>query len=152
VDGYVSEIGKDVHGLRIGVPREWFGAGLEPEVQQVVQSALKRLESLGCQVEEVSLPHTEFAIATYYIIAPAEASSNLARYDGVKYGYRSPRTVDLETMYTRTRSEGFGAEVQRRIMIGTYVLSAGYYDAYFLKASKVPNPDPAGLRGSVREG
>ncbi len=137
VDGYVSEIGKDVHNLRIGVPREWLGAGLDAEVLLEVQTALKHLEALGCQVEEVSLPHTEFAIATYYIIAPAEASSNLARYDGVKYGYRSPRTEDLETMYTRTRSEGFGAEVQRRIMIGTYVLSAGYYDAYFLKAGKV---------------
>jgi aspartyl-tRNA(Asn)/glutamyl-tRNA(Gln) amidotransferase subunit A len=137
VDGYVSEIGKDVHSLRIGVPREWLGAGLDAEVLLEVQTALEHLEALGCQVEEVSLPHTEFAIATYYIIAPAEASSNLARYDGVKYGYRSPRTEDLETMYTRTRSEGFGAEVQRRIMIGTYVLSAGYYDAYFLKAGKV---------------
>lgn len=137
VDGYVEEIGRDVHGLRVGVPREWFGLGLAPEVRSSVEAALKRLEVLGCRIQEVSLPNTESAIATYYIVAPAEASSNLARYDGVKYGYRSPRTVDLETMYTKTRSEGFGAEVQRRIMIGTYVLSSGYYDAYFLKAGKV---------------
>lgn len=137
LDGYVSEIGKDVHSLRVGVPREWFGTGLEPEVRRCVEETLKRLEVLGCRLEDVSLPNTEYAVATYYIVAPAEASSNLARYDGVKYGYRSPRTVDLESMYTRTRSEGFGAEVQRRIMIGTYVLSAGYYDAYFLKAGKV---------------
>lgn len=137
VDGYVGEIGKDVHSLRVGVPREWFGTGLAPEVRAGVEAALKHLEVLGCRLEDVSLPNTEYAIATYYIIAPAEASSNLARYDGVKYGYRSPNTVDLGTMYTKTRSEGFGAEVQRRIMIGTYVLSAGYYDAYFLKAGKV---------------
>ena len=137
VAGYVEEIGKDVHGLRVGVPREWFGSGLDPAVEKLVRGALGKLGGLGCSIEEVSLPHTEQAIATYYILAPAEASSNLARYDGVKYGFRSPRTEDLHSMYTRTRSEGFGSEVKRRIMIGTYVLSAGYYDAYYLKGSKV---------------
>lgn len=137
VGGYVEEIGKDVHELRVGVPREWFGSGLDASIGEPVRKALDRLEALGCSVEEVSLPHTEQAIATYYILAPAEASSNLARYDGVKYGYRSPQTEDLHSMYARTRSEGFGNEVKRRIMIGTYVLSAGYYDAYYLKGSKV---------------
>jgi len=137
VEGFVEEVGKDVKGLRIGVPKEWMADGLAAEVREAVAAALGRLEELGCEVEEVSLPHTEYAIASYYIIAPAEAASNLARYDGVRYGYRSPRTEDLWTMYTRTRSEGFGPEVKRRIMLGTYALSAGYYDAYFLKAARV---------------
>ncbi|GAB4233557.1 MAG: Asp-tRNA(Asn)/Glu-tRNA(Gln) amidotransferase subunit GatA [Acidobacteriota bacterium] len=137
LENVVAELGKDVKGLRVGVPRQWLGAGLAEEVREPVARALRRLEGLGCVVEEVDLPHTDYAIATYYIIAPAEASSNLARYDGVRYGYRSPRTEDLWTMYTRTRAEGFGPEVKRRIMLGTYALSAGYYDAYFLKASKV---------------
>jgi aspartyl-tRNA(Asn)/glutamyl-tRNA(Gln) amidotransferase subunit A len=137
VDNYVGEVGKDVHRLRVGVPAEWLGSGLAPEVGEKVRAALAVVERLGCRVEEVSLPHTEYAVATYYIIAPAEASSNLARYDGVKYGFRSPKTEDLETLYTRSRSEGFGAEVKRRIMIGTYVLSSGYYDAYYLRAGKV---------------
>ena len=137
IDNYVAELGKDVHHLRVGVPAEWFGSGLEPRVEEKVRAAIAAIERLGCVVEEIRLPHTEYAIATYYIIAPAEASSNLARYDGVKYGYRSPRTEDLQTLYTRSRSEGFGAEVKRRIMIGTYVLSSGYYDAYYLRAGKV---------------
>ena len=137
VDDYVGEIGKDVHAFRIGVPREWFGSGLDPLIEEKIRNAIQKLEGLGCPVVEVNLPHTEHAIATYYIIAPAEASSNLARYDGVKYGYRSTDQTDLERMYKGTRSEGFGEEVKRRIMIGTYVLSAGYYDAYYLKASKV---------------
>ena len=136
-DNYVAEIGKDVFGMKIGVPAEWFGSGLDPTVEKGVRSALDRLAGLGCELEEVELPHTEYAIATYYIIAPAEASSNLARYDGVKYGHRSASHQDLQEMYENTRSEGFGNEVKRRIMIGTYVLSSGYYDAYFLKASKV---------------
>ena len=137
VDPYLDEIGKDVKGFRIGVPEEWFGSGLDPEIESTIQQSIKKLEGLGCDVTEVHLPHTDYAIATYYIIAPAEASSNLARYDGVKYGYRSASADNLETMYSSTRSEGFGEEVKRRIMIGTYVLSAGFYDAYFLKASKV---------------
>ena len=137
VDNYLVEIGRDVKGLRLGIPKEWFGSGLDRTVESSVRSAISRLERLGCSIIEVSLPNTEYAISTYYIIAPAEASSNLARYDAVKYGYRVPNPKDLEDMYKRSRSEGFGAEVKRRIMIGTYVLSSGYYDAYFLKASKV---------------
>lgn len=137
VSNYVSEIGKDVHGLRVGVPAEWMRSGLDPEVNSAVQHALKVLADLGCEIKEVTLPHTSYAVATYYIIAPAEASANLARYDGVKYGYRSSRKDSLAEMYENSRTEGFGDEVKRRIMIGTYVLSSGYYDAYFLKASKV---------------
>jgi aspartyl-tRNA(Asn)/glutamyl-tRNA(Gln) amidotransferase subunit A len=137
VDNYLVEIGRDVKGLRLGIPKEWFGSGLDPAVEASVRSAIGRLEKLGCSILEISLPNTEYAISTYYIVAPAEASSNLARYDAVKYGYRSSNPKDLDDMYKRSRSEGFGAEVKRRIMIGTYVLSSGYYDAYFLKASKV---------------
>ncbi len=136
-DNYLVEIGRDVKGLRLGIPKEWFGSGLDQTVDSSVRAAVSRLEKLGCSIVEVSLPNTEYAISTYYIVAPAEASSNLARYDAVKYGYRCPNPRDLEDMYKRSRSEGFGAEVKRRIMIGTYVLSSGYYDAYFLKASKV---------------
>jgi aspartyl-tRNA(Asn)/glutamyl-tRNA(Gln) amidotransferase subunit A len=139
VGNYIAEIGKDVHQLRVGVPREWISSGLDPEVRRQIEAAVSRIGSLGCEVEEIELPHTEHAIATYYIIAPAEASSNLARYDGVRYGYRSHDHVDLDEMYRKSRSEGFGEEVKRRIMIGTYVLSSGYYDAYYLKAGKVRN-------------
>jgi len=137
VEDYLSEIDREVKGLKIGVPKEWFGSGLDGQIEQSLQAAIKKLEELGCSVCEVSMPQTEYAISTYYIIAPAEASSNLARYDGVKYGHRSVDQKDLDSMFKSTRSEGFGEEVKRRIMIGTYVLSAGYYDAYFLKASKV---------------
>jgi aspartyl-tRNA(Asn)/glutamyl-tRNA(Gln) amidotransferase subunit A len=137
VDDYLSEIGKEVRGLRVGIPREWLGRGLDSAVEAKVRDSIRRLEALGCAPVEVSLPHSQYAIGTYYIIATAEASSNLARYDAVKYGYRAPRPKDLEDMYACSRSEGFGAEVKRRIMIGTYVLSSGYYDAYYLKASKV---------------
>lgn len=137
VGRYTAEIEKDVRGLRIGVPVEWFGEGLDSRIEEKIRAALKKLEGLGCEIAEVHLPHTPYAIATYYIIAPAEASSNLARYDGVKYGVRSRRHEDLEAMYKYTRSEGFGEEVKRRIMLGTYALSAGYYDAYYLKAGKV---------------
>ena len=134
---YLTRIKDSVQGLKVGVASQWFESGLDPQIEQAVRSALETLEGLGCSIVEVSLPHTEYAIATYYIIAPAEASSNLARYDGVKYAYRSNQRQDLETMFKATRSEGFGEEVRRRIMIGTYALSAGYYDAYYLKASKV---------------
>ncbi|HXK58566.1 MAG TPA: Asp-tRNA(Asn)/Glu-tRNA(Gln) amidotransferase subunit GatA [Acidobacteriota bacterium] len=137
VDNYLVELSRDIKGLRLGVPSQWFGSGLDPVVRSFVEAAIAKLEGLGCIPVEVSLPHMEYAISTYYILAPAEASSNLARYDAVKYGYRSPNPRDLEDMYKRSRSEGFGAEVKRRIMIGTYVLSSGYYDAYYLKASKV---------------
>jgi len=136
VDDYLEGLGAGIKGLRVGVPREWFGSGLQEVVRASVEGAVGKLKDLGCSVREVTLPHTKYAISTYYIIAPAEASSNLARYDGVKYGYRS-RHGDLEEMFNRTRSEGFGEEVKRRIMIGTYVLSSGYYDAYYLKASRV---------------
>jgi aspartyl-tRNA(Asn)/glutamyl-tRNA(Gln) amidotransferase subunit A len=137
VEDYLENLGKDVQGFKIGVPSEWFSSGLDPQIEQAVQGAIKKLEGLGCSLQEVHLPHTEYAISTYYILAPAEASSNLARYDGVKYGYRSPDLANLEDMFRSARSQGFGEEVKRRIMIGTYALSSGYYDAYFLKASKV---------------
>lgn len=135
VPDYTQALHCDIRGLKIGVPREYFGAGLKPDVNKVVQAALKKLESLGAALVDVQLPHTEYAVATYYIIAPAEASSNLARYDGVRFGLREPGH-SLADMYEKTRGAGFGREVKRRIMIGTYVLSAGYYDAYYLKAQK----------------
>jgi aspartyl-tRNA(Asn)/glutamyl-tRNA(Gln) amidotransferase subunit A len=138
VPDYVAELEKPVRGLRLGLPREYFGAGLEPAVEQAVRAALQAFESLGVEVVEVSLPHTEYAVATYYIVATAEASSNLARYDGAHYGYRSARPVgDIVDLYSYTRAEGFGDEVKRRIMLGTYALSSGYYDAYYLKGQKV---------------
>ena len=126
-----------LQGVRIGVPREYFGAGLQPGVEQAVRAAIRVLESLGATVEEVTLPHTEYALPTYYLIAPAEASANLARYDGVKYGYRLEESDEMWEVMRETRGEGFGAEVKRRIMLGTYALSTGYYDAYYLKAQKV---------------
>ncbi|MGQ9688984.1 MAG: Asp-tRNA(Asn)/Glu-tRNA(Gln) amidotransferase subunit GatA [Desulfobaccales bacterium] len=136
VPDYLAALGKEIKGLRIGVPREYFGEGLEVEVEAAVRGALDTLSRLGAEIVEVSLPHTGYAVATYYIIAMAEASSNLARYDGVKYGFRAPEGNLLE-MYAQTRTQGFGAEVRRRIMLGTYTLSAGYYEAYYRKASQV---------------
>jgi aspartyl-tRNA(Asn)/glutamyl-tRNA(Gln) amidotransferase subunit A len=124
-------------GLRIGVPREYFGEGLSADVERAVRGALATLESLGAALVEVSLPRTRLAIPAYYVIAPAEASSNLSRFDGVRYGHRAERYTDLRDMYQRTRAEGFGPEVRRRIMVGTYVLSHGYYDAYYLQAQKL---------------
>jgi aspartyl-tRNA(Asn)/glutamyl-tRNA(Gln) amidotransferase subunit A len=126
-----------VQGLRIGIPREYFVAGIDAEVEGAVRAAVKVLEGLGAIAEEVSLPHTEYGVAVYYILASSEASSNLARYDGVKYGYRTPQWSNLRDMYMRTRDEGFGPEVKRRIMLGTYALSAGYYEAYYKKAQQV---------------
>ena len=137
VDDYVAGLEGDIRGLRIGLPAEWFSSGLDPRIEAAVRAAAAKLAAAGCEVVEVDLPHTEFAIATYYIIALAEASSNLARYDGMRYGHRSRKAGSLEETYRNSRNEGFGDEVKRRIMIGTYVLSAGYYDAYYLKASKV---------------
>jgi aspartyl-tRNA(Asn)/glutamyl-tRNA(Gln) amidotransferase subunit A len=137
VPDYVAELEKPVHGLRLGVAKEYFGDGLDDEVCHAVESAIDKLKSLGCEVVPVSLPHTPYAIPTYYLIATAEASSNLARYDGVRYGYRATGAKSLAEMYRRSRDEGFGAEVKRRIMLGTYALSGGYYDAYYLKAQKV---------------
>jgi aspartyl-tRNA(Asn)/glutamyl-tRNA(Gln) amidotransferase subunit A len=123
--------------LRIGIPREYFIAGIDPQVEQAVCAAVKVLEGVGMAAADVSLPHTEYGVAAYYILAPSEASSNLARYDGVKYGYRTPQWSNLRDMYMRTRDEGFGVEVKRRIMLGTYALSAGYYEAYYKKAQQV---------------
>jgi aspartyl-tRNA(Asn)/glutamyl-tRNA(Gln) amidotransferase subunit A len=136
VPDYLAALGKDIKGLKIGVPKEYFGEGLDPEVEAAVRAALATLAGLGADIVEVSLPHTGYAVATYYIVAMAEASSNLARYDGVKYGFRASGGNLLE-MYAQTRTQGFGAEVRRRIMLGTYTLSAGYYDAYYRKASQV---------------
>ncbi len=133
----VESLDEGVKGLRIGLPREYFGEGLQAEVREATQKAARALEAAGATVEEVSLPHTDYAIATYYILATAEASSNLARYDGARYGYRSAESRTLEEMYVNSRSEGFGVEVKRRIMLGTYVLSAGYYEAYYRRAQKV---------------
>ncbi|HKB08143.1 MAG TPA: amidase family protein, partial [Candidatus Polarisedimenticolia bacterium] len=137
VPDYLSALGRGAAGLRIGVPKEYYRGGLDREVEAAVQSGLKIAERLGARLEEISLPHTEYAIPTYYIIATAEASSNLARYDGVRYGHRARDVEQMAQMYVRTRSEGFGPEVKRRIMLGTYVLSSGYYDAYYLKGLRV---------------
>ncbi len=137
VPDYAAELEKPVRGLRLGVPSEYFGDGLDAEVRQAVEAAIQKLAELGCEVVPVSLPHTKYAIPAYYIVATAEASSNLARFDGVRYGYRASDGRTLSGMYRRTRDQGFGPEVKRRIMLGTYALSAGYYDAYYLKAQKV---------------
>lgn len=137
VPDYTGFLKNDVRGLKIGVPREYMAEGMNQEVREVIEKALSLLEELGAHVEYTTLPHTEYALATYYLIAPAEASSNLARYDGVRYGLRAKNPGDVIDMFMKTRSEGFGAEVKRRIMLGTYALSAGYYDAYYLKALKV---------------
>jgi aspartyl-tRNA(Asn)/glutamyl-tRNA(Gln) amidotransferase subunit A len=128
---------KDVKGLRLGMPKEYFMEGIDAEVERAVKDAIRLLEKAGAVIKNIHLPHTSYAVATYYLLATAEASSNLARYDGVKYGYRTKQAKDLLEMYMKTRSEGFGPEVKRRIMLGTYALSAGYYDAYYRKAQQV---------------
>jgi aspartyl-tRNA(Asn)/glutamyl-tRNA(Gln) amidotransferase subunit A len=133
---YAAGLTADVKGLRIGVPKEYFAAGLDAEVRGRIEAGLKVLEGLGCRITEMSLPHTEYAVATYYLICTAEASANLARYDGVRYTRRVENPETLEEMYSKTRGEGFGAEVTRRIILGTYVLSTGYYDAYYRKAQQ----------------
>ena len=137
VPDYVSELDKPVRGMKLGVAKEYFSEGLDDEVRQAVEAAIDKLKALGCDMVPVSLPHTPYAIPTYYLIATAEASSNLARYDGVRYSRRARGVNTLSEMYRRSRDEGLGAEVKRRIMLGTYALSAGYYDAYYLKAQKV---------------
>ena len=137
VPDYVAELQKPVKGLRLGVPKEYFGEGLDGEVRKAVEAAIQKLAKGGCEIVPISLPHTKYAIPAYYIVATAEASSNLARFDGVRYGYRASDARSLSGMYRRSRDQGFGAEVKRRIMLGTYALSAGYYDAYYLKAQKV---------------
>lgn len=137
IPDYLSALSGDVKGLRIAVPQEYMGAGVDPAVKEAVLAALRQLESLGATWEEVSMPHTEYAVATYYLLASSEASSNLARFDGVRYGVRASDPDNLLDLYVKSRSEGFGPEVKRRIMLGTYALSSGYYDAYYLKAQKV---------------
>lgn len=137
VPDYVLELQKPLRGVKIGVPKEYFAEGLDVEVRAAVETAIQKLAELGCEIISLSLPHTKYAISTYYIVATAEASSNLARYDGVRYGFRVKGAYTLSEMYKRTRDQGFGTEVKRRIMLGTYALSAGYYDAYYLKAQKV---------------
>ena len=137
VPDYQAALERGVRGLRVGIPREYFVAGMQSEVDQAVRRAIDTLQELGAEPVSISLPHTDYAVAAYYIIATAEASSNLARYDGVKYGHRAESATDLAEMYRQTRAQGFGPEVKRRIMLGTYALSAGYYDAYYLKAQKV---------------
>ena len=133
---YTKYLVNDIEGVKIGVPKEYFVEGMDAEVEAIIHQAVESLRSCGASIEEISLPHTEYAIATYYIIAPAEASANLARYDGVRYGYRAEDADELVDMYRKTRSQGFGDEVKRRIMLGTYALSSGYYDAYYLKGQK----------------
>jgi aspartyl-tRNA(Asn)/glutamyl-tRNA(Gln) amidotransferase subunit A len=137
VPDYKQSLVKDIKGIRIGIPKEYFIEGIDPDVEKAVTQAIDLFGKWGAEVKRVSLPHTEYAVAIYYIIATAEASSNLARYDGVKYGLRSKRYRDLMEMYAQTRAKGFGQEVKRRIILGTYVLSAGYYEAYYRKASQV---------------
>jgi aspartyl-tRNA(Asn)/glutamyl-tRNA(Gln) amidotransferase subunit A len=137
VPDYVKEMSTPVKGLRLGIPKEYFGEGLDAEVRASLEAAIEQLRTDGCEIVPISLPHTPYAIPTYYVIATAEASANLARYDGVRYGYRSAQAHTLSEMYRKSRDEGFGAEVKRRIMLGTYALSSGYYDAYYLKAQRV---------------
>jgi len=138
-ESYAEGINKPLTGARIGVPREYFGEGLDPEVGEIVKTAIARYESMGNEVVDISLPHSEYAVATYYIVATAEASSNLARYDGVHYGHRAREFSDVVDLYCRTRREGFGAEVKRRVMLGTFALSSGYHDAYYVRGLKVRN-------------
>ena len=136
-ENYLTGINDPIKGLKIGIPKEFFSEGLEPEVEKIIDQGISEYKKLGAEIVEISLPNNHLSIPVYYVIAPAEASSNLSRYDGVRYGYRTKEYDDLMEMYCKTREEGFGEEVKRRIMIGTYVLSAGYYDAYYLKAQKI---------------
>ena len=137
VPDYVASLGNELRGIRLGVPKEYMIEGIDPQVRTAIDAAVKQLSSLGAEIVEVSLPMTEYAVAVYYIVATAEASANLARFDGVRYGYRAENPKDMLDLYGRTRAQGFGPEVKRRIILGTYVLSSGYYDAYYLRAQKV---------------
>ena len=137
VPDYTADLNQDLTGLKIGLPKEYFAEGMNNEVRESIEQAIKQYQALGAEIIDISLPNTALAIPTYYVVAPAECSSNLSRFDGVRYGYRCEDPINLEDLYKRTRQEGFGAEVKRRIMIGTYVLSAGFYDAYYLKAQKI---------------
>jgi aspartyl-tRNA(Asn)/glutamyl-tRNA(Gln) amidotransferase subunit A len=136
-EDYTRDLNKPLAGLKIGLPKEYFAEGLSADVATVVQDAIAHYRKLGAETVDISLPNTKLSIPVYYVIAPAEASSNLSRYDGVRYGHRAAEYTDLLDMYCKSRAEGFGAEVKRRILIGTYVLSAGYYDAYYLKAQQI---------------
>ena len=137
VPDFTKALRQDVKGLRIGLPKEYYGEGIDAKVKEQIMLAVKKYQELGAEIVDVSLPHTEYAVITYYIIAPAEASANLARYDGVRYGYRNKEAKSAPEMTKLSRTEGFGSEVKRRIMLGTYVLSSGYYDAYYKKAMQV---------------
>jgi aspartyl-tRNA(Asn)/glutamyl-tRNA(Gln) amidotransferase subunit A len=137
VTKYAAECGREIKGLRVGIPKEYFGEGLDAETREAIERRIDGLRKAGCEIVNVSLPHTEYAIPVYYIVATAEASANLARFDGVRYTTRSAQAKTLADMYRKSRDEGFGAEVKRRILLGTYALSAGYYDAYYLKAQQV---------------
>ncbi|HLV18198.1 MAG TPA: amidase family protein, partial [Pseudomonas sp.] len=137
VDDYLAALNQPLTGLRIGLPKEYFGNGLDSRIAERVLAVVEELKKLGASVKDISLPNMKHAIPAYYVIAPAEASSNLSRFDGVRFGYRCENPQNLEDLYKRSRGEGFGAEVKRRIMVGTYALSAGYYDAYYLKAQKI---------------
>lgn len=137
VPDYLADLRDGVAGLKLGVPREYFGEGIDPGVRRVVEAAIQQLAAQGAEIVEISLPHTQYAVATYYVIAPAEASSNLSRFDGIRYGRRSDQATDILDVYTKSRDQGFGPEVKRRIILGTYVLSSGYYDAYYGRAQKV---------------
>lgn len=137
VPDYVAGLSKNLSGLKIGVPKEYFSAGLDPEIASAIEASLDEYRKMGAEIKSISLPHTHLAVPCYYIIAPAEASTNLARFDGVRYGYRCKSPKDLDDLYTRTRAEGFGEEVKRRILIGTYALSSGFYDAYYRKAQQI---------------
>lgn len=139
VPDYTATLNNSLAGLKIGLPKEYFGKGLDPNIAALIEAAIKEYEKLGATVHDINLPNVNLSVPAYYVVAPAECSSNLARFDGVRYGYRCENPKDLEDLYKRSRSEAFGAEVKRRIMIGTYALSAGYYDAYYLKAQKIRN-------------
>lgn len=134
---FTSKIGQDIKGMKIALPKEYMGEGIDPQVKETILKAAKHLESLGAIIEEVSLPHSKYGVAVYYIIASSEASSNLQRFDGIRYGFRAEDATNLDEIYVKTRSQGFGEEVKRRIMLGTFSLSSGYYDAYFKKAGQV---------------
>jgi aspartyl-tRNA(Asn)/glutamyl-tRNA(Gln) amidotransferase subunit A len=137
VPDYTAKLGNDLRGVRLGLPKEYMIEGADPDVKAAINAAVKQMNSLGAEIIDVSLPHTDYAVAVYYIVATAEASANLARFDGVRYGYRAENPRDMLDLYGRTRQEGFGPEVKRRVILGTYVLSSGYYDAYYLRAQKV---------------
>ena len=137
VGEYVNALGRDVRGLTVGIPMEYFGEGIEPDIREAIEAARAKLEAMGCKTVTLSMPHSKYCVAVYYILTTAEASSNLARFDGIRYGKRTENASTLQETYVRSRSEGFGREVKRRIMLGTYVLSTGYYDAYYTQAQKV---------------